>query len=94
MSSLGKLKILLPLQKLPKNMGNLSKLIVAKDIKKLPKVQNPNRLICPHWSLACQIASPFNKKPVTPLYPKSSMVAQMTFKAKDHSAHYSFEVLA
>ena len=39
MSSLGKLKILLPLQKLPKNMGNLGKLIVAKDIKKLPKVQ-------------------------------------------------------
>ena len=31
--------MLAPLQKLPKNMGDLGKLIVDKDIKKLPKVQ-------------------------------------------------------
>ena len=31
--------ILAPLQKLPKNVGNLGKLIVAKGFKKLPKVQ-------------------------------------------------------
>ena len=31
--------ILTPLQKLPKNVGNLDKLIVAKGFKKLPKVQ-------------------------------------------------------
>ena len=39
MISLEKLKILTPLQKLPKNVGDLGKLIVAKDFKKLPKVQ-------------------------------------------------------
>ena len=31
--------ILTPLQKLPKNVGDLGKLIAAKDFKKLPKVQ-------------------------------------------------------
>ena len=39
MISLQKLKILTPLQKLPKNVEDLSKLIVVKDFKKLPKVQ-------------------------------------------------------
>ena len=34
-----KLKILTPLQKLPKNVGDLGKLIVAKGFKKLPKFQ-------------------------------------------------------
>ena len=34
-----KFKILTPLQKLPKNVGDLGKLIVAKGFKKLPKVQ-------------------------------------------------------
>ena len=33
------LKILTPLQKLPKNVGDLGKLIAAKGFKKLPKVQ-------------------------------------------------------
>ena len=31
--------ILTPLQKLPKNVGDLGKLIVAKGFKRLPKVQ-------------------------------------------------------
>ena len=39
MISIEKLKILTPLQKLPKNVGDLGKLIVAKGLKKLPKVQ-------------------------------------------------------
>ena len=39
MISLEKLKILTPLQKLPKNVGDLSKLIIAKGFEKLPKVQ-------------------------------------------------------
>ena len=34
-----KLKILTPLQKLPNNVGDLSKLIVAAGFGKLPKVQ-------------------------------------------------------
>ena len=38
MISLVKLKLLIPLQKLPKNVRNLGKLIVAKGFKKLPKV--------------------------------------------------------
>ena len=37
--SLEKLKILTPLQNLPKNVGDLGQLIVAKGFKKLPKVQ-------------------------------------------------------
>ena len=37
--SLEKLKILTSLQKLPKNVGYLGKLIVAKGFEKLPKVQ-------------------------------------------------------
>ena len=39
MISLEKFKILTPLQKLPKNVGDLSKLIVAKGFENLPKVQ-------------------------------------------------------
>ena len=39
MISLEKLKILTPFQKLPKNVGELGKLIVAKAFEKLPKVQ-------------------------------------------------------
>ena len=36
---LEKLKILTPLQKLPRNVGDLGKLIVAKGFEKLHKVQ-------------------------------------------------------
>ena len=39
MISLEKRLLLTPLPKLPKNMGDLGKLIVAKGLKKLPKVQ-------------------------------------------------------
>ena len=39
MTSLDKIKILPPLQKLPKNVGDLGKLIVATGFEKLPKVQ-------------------------------------------------------
>ena len=39
MISLEKLRILTPLQKLPKNLRDLGKLVVAKGLKKLPKVQ-------------------------------------------------------
>ena len=39
MISLEKLKILTPLQKLSKNVKDLGKLIVAKGLVKLPKVQ-------------------------------------------------------
>ena len=39
MISLEKLNILTPLQKLPKNVGDLGKLIGAKGIEKLPNVQ-------------------------------------------------------
>ena len=39
MISLEEFKILTPLQKLPKIVGDLSKLLVAKGYKKLPKVQ-------------------------------------------------------
>ena len=39
MISLEKLKILTALQKLPRNVGDLGKLITAKGFKKLPKVQ-------------------------------------------------------
>ena len=39
MISLETLKLFEPLQKLPKNLGDLGKLIVAKGFKKLPKVQ-------------------------------------------------------
>ena len=38
MISLEKLKILTPLQKLPKNVRDLGKLIVAKGFKMLPKI--------------------------------------------------------
>ena len=39
MISLEKWQILPPLQKLPKNVGDLGNLIVAKGFKKLPKIQ-------------------------------------------------------
>ena len=37
--------ILAPLQKLPKNVGDLGKFIVAKGFKKLPKVQKSPTLV-------------------------------------------------
>ena len=39
MISREKLQILTPLQKLPKNVGDLDKLVFAKVFQKLPKVQ-------------------------------------------------------
>ena len=39
MMSINKVTILTPLQKLPKNVGDLGKLIVATGFEKLPKVQ-------------------------------------------------------
>ena len=39
MISLEKLEILTPLQKMPNNVGDLGKSIVAKGFEKLPKVQ-------------------------------------------------------
>ena len=39
MMSLERWKNLTPLQKLPKNVGDLGKLIVVKGFEKLPKVQ-------------------------------------------------------
>ena len=41
--SIEKFKILTPLQKLPRNVRDLGKLIVAKGFKKLPKVQKITR---------------------------------------------------
>ena len=44
--------ILAPLQKLPKNVGELGNLIVAKGFKKLPKVQkiaNSGHTGCEPW---------------------------------------------
>ena len=51
-------KTLTPLQKLPKNVGDLGKLIVAKDFEKSPKVQKSPNLVtlarsrCPKQILA------------------------------------------
>ena len=45
MVSLEKWMILTPLQQLPKNGENWGKLIVAKDFKKLPKVQKSPDLV-------------------------------------------------
>ena len=45
MISLEKWWILTPLQKLPKNVRDLDKLIVAKGFKKLPKVQKSLNLV-------------------------------------------------
>ena len=39
MTSLEKLMLLTPIQKLPRNVKDLGKLIVAKGFKRLPKVQ-------------------------------------------------------
>ena len=49
-----KLKILTPLQKLPKNVGNLGKLILAKCFKKSNKLPNLVSLVAGQladWSL-------------------------------------------
>ena len=43
MISLENLKILTHVQKLPKNVGDLCKLIVTKGFEKLPKVQQINQ---------------------------------------------------
>ena len=45
MIKLKKLKILAPLQKLPKNVGDLGKLIVATALKSCPKSNNSPKLV-------------------------------------------------
>ena len=45
MISQEKWMILTPLQKLPKNVEDLGKLIVARGLKKLPKVQKSPNLV-------------------------------------------------
>ena len=45
MISLEKWNILTPLQNLPKNVGDLGQLVVAKGFKKLPKVQKSPNLV-------------------------------------------------
>ena len=45
MISLEKLTILTPLQKLPKNVGDLGKLIVATGFEKLPKSNKSPNLV-------------------------------------------------
>ena len=45
MISLEKLKILTPLQKLPKNVGDLGKLIVTKALKSCPKSNKSPNLV-------------------------------------------------
>ena len=50
MISLDKMIVLTPLQKIPKNVGDLGKLNVAKGFKKLPKVQS----IAQSGHTACQ----------------------------------------
>ena len=47
MISLEKVKILTPLQKLPKNVGDLGKLIVAKALKSCPKSKKLPNLVTP-----------------------------------------------
>ena len=56
MISLEKFKILTPWQKLPMNVGDLGKLIVAKGFEKLPKVQKR-----PIWS-HCVGSIPFHRR--------------------------------
>ena len=50
MISLEKLKIFTPLQKLPKNVGDFGKLIVAKVFKSCPKPNKSRNLITLHAS--------------------------------------------
>ena len=50
MISLEKLKILTSLQKLPKKVGDLGKLIVGKSFEKLPKVQSITQSGHTDWS--------------------------------------------
>ena len=61
--------ILTHLQKLPKNVGDLGKLIVAKGFKKLPKVQQIARSgltdYLSRYSLICVETSPFCFKSVS-----------------------------
>ena len=54
MISLEKLKILAPLQKLPKNVGDLRKINVAQGSKKSPKVQKIGKSVTLPKSDCCQ----------------------------------------
>ena len=71
MISLEKWKILRPLQNLPRNVGDLGKLIAAKGFKKLPKVQkiaksgHTGRMVGRYYSLLSHDIVHFN----VPLWP-------------------------
>ena len=78
------LKILTPLQKLPKNVGDLGKLIVAKGFKNLPKVNKSPTLVtlpscsllnspgefCPDHSVTQERIKKTDRKISSPLYLK------------------------
>ena len=55
MISLEKLKILTPLQNLPKNVGDLGKSIVAKDLKRCPKSNKSPDLVTLKAMVICLI---------------------------------------
>ena len=59
MISLEKWMILAPLQKLPKNVGDLGKLIVAKGFKSCPKYKN--RQLWSHCSVVTYLTFPLDQ---------------------------------
>ena len=66
MNSLEKLMILTPLQKLPNNVGDLGKIIVATGIEWLPKVQkiaNSGHTVGDTQSKGCEFESQHRKLP-------------------------------
>ena len=72
MISLEKLKILTPLQKLLKNVGDLDKLIVAKGFEKLPKSNKSPNLVTlkvPNWCVCVWL-----KDQVCPYRLKAEMI--------------------
>ena len=73
MISLGTLKILTPLQKLPKNVKDFGKFIVAKALKSCPKFDKSPNLVTLHLGLdACCSSLEYKQTPdQRPLYTRT-----------------------
>ena len=78
MISLEKLYILTPLQKMPKNLGDLSKFIVAKGYKKLPKVQK----IAQSGHTASDVRKDWSANFVTNISPILTLLSKASYKSQ------------
>ena len=82
--SLEKLKIVSPLQKLLKNVGDLGKIIVAKGFEKLPNLVKLVATYLPIWSTLFKVAISVFKHAAAHLSLSTNFYCQFFFRGKEN----------